>query len=281
LVIMSYSAMAQGEFFSMGTALLRYLYLFYQTAHWQSSGQSFYSAHQMFERLYSEALVDLDEWAERSIGVFNKEMVDFGKQMDLLTKLTLKYPVDQGYYAAFLQNGIKVEGEFQRYLKILKSGLERAIREKSMDENMEWISKQPLIYSFIYPSQKRYTFVHGGITPRMTWEKISNDIDLVYCRAIGKFGKSVSTFFNKETGQWEFREPDVIVWHELYNGRFGYVVSGHAPLKNGEPKFYKNSCNIDTACFITGKLTGLLLSENSMEHVQIHGPAAQPSDLPD
>lgn len=117
--------MAQGEFFSMGTALLRYLYLFYQTAHWQSSGQSFYSAHQMFERLYSEALVDLDEWAERSIGVFNKEMVDFGKQMDLLTKLTLKYPVDQGYYAAFLQNGIKVEGEFQRYLKILKSGLER------------------------------------------------------------------------------------------------------------------------------------------------------------
>jgi len=196
--------------------------------------------------------------------------------------------IDKGLgYPAFSAIATKIKELSDQGLAYLIRGnhevkrIKRAIREKSMDENMEWISKQPLIYSFIYPSQKRYTFVHGGITPRMTWEKISNDIDLVYCRAIGKFGKSVSTFFNKETGQWEFREPDVIVWHELYNGRFGYVVSGHAPLKNGEPKFYKNSCNIDTACFITGKLTGLLLSENSMEHVQIHGPAAQPSDLPD
>lgn len=147
--------------------------------------------------------------------------------------------------------------------------IKKAKQRNVMDPCLTWLDKQPLIYSFVYPNNKRYTVVHAGITPKMTWENINNNLDLCYTRAIGIKGNSVPTYF--DGSQWRFKEENTTNWHELYDGRFGYVISGHQPLEDGQPLFYENSCNIDTACFMTKTLTGLLVSQNSIKHFQTHG----------
>jgi DNA-binding ferritin-like protein len=72
-------------------ASLKAISLIHQHSHWTSRGIAFYSDHQLFERLYQSALEDLDEAAEKFIGLFGDAYLDYDLQADLLHKVLLKY----------------------------------------------------------------------------------------------------------------------------------------------------------------------------------------------
>jgi DNA-binding ferritin-like protein len=50
-------------------AHLRTLYFTYQFAHWKSQGEQYYGDHLLFQRLYEDMLPEIDQVAEKAIGV--------------------------------------------------------------------------------------------------------------------------------------------------------------------------------------------------------------------
>ena len=72
-------------------ATLKALYLIEQHCHWTTKGNDFYGDHLMFQRLYESAQEDVDLAAEKFIGVFGLECLDYTMQADLLNKVLLKY----------------------------------------------------------------------------------------------------------------------------------------------------------------------------------------------
>jgi hypothetical protein len=65
-----------------------------------------------------------------------------------------------------------------------------------------------------------------------------------------------------------------VKWHEVYDGRFGYIIAGHDSIKTGIPKFYNFSANIDTAVYCTGRLTVQIFSEDGLgDLLFFDGPA--------
>lgn len=63
--------MKDHKIMSAYTAFLRGLYLVHQNCHWKSKGENFYGNHLLFQRLYEETQEDLDEAAEKTIGLYN------------------------------------------------------------------------------------------------------------------------------------------------------------------------------------------------------------------
>lgn len=63
-------------------AALRALHWSHWTTHWQVSGKSFYADHLLFERLYSDPIVDeIDGTAERIVAYVGTDAVDAGNIM--------------------------------------------------------------------------------------------------------------------------------------------------------------------------------------------------------
>lgn len=152
--------------------------------------------------------------------------------------------------------------------------LKRAIHNPDLATDiLWWIKDLPFAVSFLWPNNYRLTVVHGGITPHHTWDDLGKNSELAYVRRVCKDGKHVKFRWVTENGEAKikFDKPGRI-WHEVYDGRFGYIASGHEPNYDGKPKFYKHSCNLDTAVFETGILTGQIFGENGREGlVQIQG----------
>lgn len=57
-------------------ALLNLLSLTYRCAHWESRGRDSYARHLLFERLYDEVEGDIDDLAEKVIGLWGLEVPD-------------------------------------------------------------------------------------------------------------------------------------------------------------------------------------------------------------
>lgn len=91
-------------------AFLRALYLFYQNAHWQSNGPGSYSNHLMFQRLYENVLEAIDDIAEKSIALFDNEILDLSKQNEMIFKILSKYSIKSN---DFVITGIEFEKAFQ------------------------------------------------------------------------------------------------------------------------------------------------------------------------
>lgn len=71
---------------------LRFLYLLHQNAHWEcKSLSSGYALHQLFERLYQEVAADLDQAAEKTIGLFSCKGVALSLQLPLIQDLCSKH----------------------------------------------------------------------------------------------------------------------------------------------------------------------------------------------
>lgn len=131
---------------------------------------------------------------------------------------------------------------------------------------LSWIDKQPIALSFVYPN-KRYTFVHAGIGPKTTWDNLHKDLNVCYMRGVDKNGNFVPQ--QLVNGEWMPRDLDSTFWHEIYDGRFGFVIAGHIHQEDGIPKVYKHSMNIDTACFKTKKLTAALVTSKKVTIHQV------------
>ncbi len=90
-------------------ATLKAIYLIHQHSHWTTKGSSFYGNHILFQRLYEAAQASADLAAEKFLGVFGEEAVDFKFQNGLLAKVLEKFETLSDDPAAM---SIAVEKEF-------------------------------------------------------------------------------------------------------------------------------------------------------------------------
>lgn len=174
----------------------------------------------------------------------------FGKEAENSIIDTVKYFADNGY-------GFVVRGNHE--LKNIK----RAKANKSMTSQLYWLDAQPLALSFLFENRSRVTIVHGGVKPSHTWDDLNHDIEISYVRKIDEHGEMIKLeWFGDELRP---SKAGGVAWHEVYDGRFGYIVAGHEPLKDGKPKFYNYSANIDTACYCTGIMTCQIMSDKGRD----------------
>lgn len=72
-------------------ASLKAMAIIHQHNHWTTKGDDFYGDHLLFERLYDSVLENLDTAAEKFVGIFGAECLDYGLQTELLNKVLLTY----------------------------------------------------------------------------------------------------------------------------------------------------------------------------------------------
>lgn len=153
--------------------------------------------------------------------------------------------------------------------------LKKAIRsEKKLTQELKWLESLPYSISFKYPNGKTLLVLHGGITPKHTVKNL-NSPEIMYVRTVDSEQNMIPLKLKTINGKTVISATKSgIIWHELYDGRFGYICSGHDAQKDGKPKYYKYSCNIDTACYITGVLTCQLFNNKGLDStIHAYGPA--------
>lgn len=72
-------------------ASLKAMAQIHQNSHWLTKGDSFYGDHLLFERLYNSTLENLDLAAEKFIGLFGDDCLNYNLQVELLNKVLVKY----------------------------------------------------------------------------------------------------------------------------------------------------------------------------------------------
>lgn len=152
--------------------------------------------------------------------------------------------------------------------------IRRAKEANRMTPELEWLDKQPFVISFVFSNNTRLTCLHGGVKQSFTWDNLrNNDTNLAYIRYLDENGNQLTFDKTKVDGKTIYKmKAHGKMWHEFYDGRFGYIASGHEPQKDGAPKYYKYSCNLDTGCYDTGLLTAQIFSENGREEmIQVSG----------
>lgn len=148
----------------------------------------------------------------------------------------------------------------------------RQYRQQNINapDYLYWIATQPLALSFIFNNGTRATIVHGGILPTHTFDTLLTNIEVAFCRLLDENNKIIrkktKIVDNKKISMYV--KDNGTLWHDKYDGRFGYVISGHNSQKDGVPKFYNYSCNIDTACYSTGILTAIIFGEKGREGIK-------------
>lgn len=154
--------------------------------------------------------------------------------------------------------------------------IKHAIRDGKLTEQLAWYNKLPFGLSFIFSNGTRLTVIHAGVKPSHTWDDLKWNTDVVYIRTLDKFGEYIPLKWILENGKKTLKPKcSGCAWHEMYDGRFGYIISGHEAQKDGIPKFYKYSCNVDTSVYTTGILTAQVYSENGKDNlIQTKGKSA-------
>jgi Calcineurin-like phosphoesterase len=157
--------------------------------------------------------------------------------------------------------------------------IRRYKNKDKMPDHIKWAATWPFSLSFVFSSQLRLTIVHGGVKPTHTWQDLESNTDLLYIRQLDENNDIIPLHLLKrqDGSRMYIQERPGTLWHELYDGRFGYIASGHDAQKDGIAKFYKHSCNLDSSCYSTGILNCQIFSERGRgELIKITGPAAHP-----
>ena len=103
-------------------ATLRSIYLVLQFDHWTTKGLGFYGNHLLFERLYKQSAEDADLAAEKFIGIFGENAVDYKMQQELISKVLGKY-ADRAMEK--LQQALAVEKDFVAFSKQVYDELDK------------------------------------------------------------------------------------------------------------------------------------------------------------
>lgn len=108
---------------------LRLLALYYQTAHWTVKGSLFYQDHLLFERLYNAVAGEIDEVAERAIGLSgDRAVVRLSDILEKVAEESKKLRYEPRENVEFVQEAIEME-------KSLIAFLESAAKEVSLGAN--------------------------------------------------------------------------------------------------------------------------------------------------
>lgn len=111
-------------------ATLKAMALIHQHSHWTTRGAPFFGNHLLFERLYDSTLDDLDLAAEKFIGLFGDEVLDYDLQTDLLHKILLKYKNLEG---SPLEMSLGIEKDF---LKLSREAYDCFDKEGKLIESL-------------------------------------------------------------------------------------------------------------------------------------------------
>lgn len=212
---------------------------------------------------------------------------------DQFEKLLLKIPSDCKKVALgdFFDKGFGLDASFKivREMKAIHEDgqgwvvlgnhdvkwIKKLYHSYPVNQEILWLSKQPKVLSFIWPSGKRLTCVHAGICPVDTWASLDTTDNMIYVRRVDSNGRHVPLIW-KNVGnnrrELVFAGPGTN-WHEVYDGRFGYVAAGHDAQKDGKAKFYTHSCNLDSGVFSTGILSCQIFNETGLDQfLTVSGP---------
>lgn len=132
-------------------------------------------------------------------------------------------------------------------------------------EEIVWLSKQPRCISFVYPNRNRFTVLHAGVTPKHTWNDLGSP-DVMYVRKVDENGDYIPLrWITLDDGKKElvYKKEGGKFWAEEYDGRFGYLITGHDANEDG-PKYYPYSVNVDTSVFSTGVLTAQIIDASGL-----------------
>jgi DNA-binding ferritin-like protein len=102
-------------------ASLKGMALIHQHNHWTTKGEAFYGDHLLFERLYNSTLENLDLAAEKFVGLFGDQCLNYDLQADLLHKFLLKYKNLEG---SPVQMSLECEKDFLKFSKEAYNALE-------------------------------------------------------------------------------------------------------------------------------------------------------------
>jgi DNA-binding ferritin-like protein len=72
--------------------LLRSLETYYHHAHWVTKGDNYYGDHLLFERLYGETKSQVDDLAEKMVGVFGEDSISIQKVTEVVMKVVSSSP---------------------------------------------------------------------------------------------------------------------------------------------------------------------------------------------
>lgn len=152
----------------------------------------------------------------------------------------------------------------------------------NISKQLTWMGKQPLSISFEFDNGTRLTIMHAGVKPKHVWQDLNYDLEVAYIRDLDESGNMIKLDWIEENGKKTLkpRTPNGVPWHKSYDGRFGYIIAGHDPQRDGVAKFYNYSCNIDSAVYQTGILTCQVFSSSGREELMtFSGPAGHPKGL--
>jgi DNA-binding ferritin-like protein len=103
-------------------ASLKAIALIHQHNHWINDGAAYFGNHLMFERLYNSAQEDLDSAAEKFVGLFGKECLDYKTQTELLSQILSKYTDLAGDPVA---HSLAIEKDFIKFCSAAYEGFEK------------------------------------------------------------------------------------------------------------------------------------------------------------
>ena len=95
-------------------ATLKAIALIHQHNHWTTRGTAFYGDHLLFERLYNSTLKDVDLAAEKFVGLFGDDCLNYDLQTELLNKVLLKYNHLEG---SPVEMSLAIEKDFLKFSK--------------------------------------------------------------------------------------------------------------------------------------------------------------------
>jgi len=102
-------------------ASLKAIALIHQHNHWTNKSAVFFGNHLMFEKLYGTAQENLDEAAEKFVGLFGSEFLDYKTQTELLSKVLSKYTALEGKPVAL---SLAIEKDFIKFCDDAYDGFE-------------------------------------------------------------------------------------------------------------------------------------------------------------
>lgn len=216
-----------------------------------------------FSKMISKIQPDAKTWFV-SVG----DVIDKGYGIESFNKVTNEL---MAYQKAGI--GFAVRGNHE--IKVLKS----AKKSGKVSKELAWWKEQPLCLRFQFENGHTLTVVHAGVAPKHNLIDLFRDYSVCYVRDVDETGEMISLVWKEINGKKTLTKPrSGINWHDAYDGRFGYVVSGHNAQRDGEAKYFGYSCNLDSCVYNTGRLTCQVFNNRGGldEKVVVDGEAFNP-----
>lgn len=116
-------AEAEGKEFKLLLSFARALAHIYQHAHWHCANSNFYGEHLLYERLYNSANEDIDQVAERAIGITDdSNAIHPIEDIKYTATIVNKFVSGEFNPENFAEIGITAEKEFLKLIKKMMAG---------------------------------------------------------------------------------------------------------------------------------------------------------------